>query len=275
VARLTGRCRSFVAALLLFGAAAAACSGGGGSPKAAPATNRPTSSAATTTSLPPSCAAGRGSLSYRPVPAGKGSLRVAVYLPPCAQGDPARHYPTIYLLHGGGTDETQWPAIGLAGTADRLIADHDIPPVIVVMPSAGLDTGDSSVADDVVPWADANLPTSATQRDRAIGGISLGGRAALSIVATHPTLFSRVGGHSPTVPSDALLSRLATWGGPVWLDVGNADGLLGSTEGLAGTLRADGIHPELHVYPGRHDRAYWGVHVADYLRFYAAAWRAP
>ena len=214
-------------------------------------------------------------MSYRSVPAGADAVQVAIYLPACALSGSTRRYPTIYLLHGGGTDETQWPAIGLASVADRLIADHQIAPVIVVMPNSGLDPGDSSVQDHVVPWADANLPTLAAKVDRAIGGISLGGGAALRIVASRPTLFSRLGGHSPTVPPQALLSQLVPWGGAVWLDVGNADNLLSSTEHLAGTLQAEGVRAQLHVSPGGHNRVYWGAHVADYLRFYASGWPSP
>jgi enterochelin esterase-like enzyme len=222
------------------------------------------------------CAPDHGFLTYRSIAAGTGAVRLAVYLPPCAPGDRTGRYPTIYLLHGGGTDETQWPAIGLATTADRLIVRHEIAPVIVVMPSSGLDPGDWSVPDHVVPWADANLPTSAARENRAIGGISLGGAGALRVVALRPTLFSRVGGHSPTVPSNrALLGQLAPWDGAVWLDVGDADNLRSSTEDMARTLPADGVRVELHVWSGGHNRAYWGAHVADYLRFYAAGWRSP
>ena len=200
---------------------------------------------------------------------------MVVYLPPCALDDRRRRYPTIYLLHGGGTDESQWPAIALAGMADRLITQHDIAPVIVVMPSSGLDPADSSVPDQVVPWADANLPTLAAKADRAIGGISLGGAAAFRTVARHPTLFSRLGGHSPTFPAGGnILSQVASWRGAVWLDVGEADGLRRSTEAMAATLQTDGGAAELHVWPGGHDRAYWGAHVVDYLQFYAAGWRS-
>jgi enterochelin esterase-like enzyme len=213
-----------------------------------------------------------GSLSYRSVATGSGAVRVAVYLPPCVLEDRSTRYPAIYLLHGGGTDETQWPAIGLAATADRLIVHREIAPVIVVMPSSGLDPADLSVPDHIVPWADANLPTSAAREHRAIGGISLGAGGALRVVALHPNLFSRLGGHSPISASQALLGQLAAWGGAVWLDVGDADGLRNSTEAMARTLQADGVRAELHVWSGGHNRAYWGAHVADYLRFYAAGW---
>jgi hypothetical protein len=44
---------------------------------------------------------------------------------------------------------------------------------------------------------------------------------------------------------------------------------------MARTLQSEGLRPELHVWPGGHNRPYWGSHVADYLRFYAAAWKIP
>jgi enterochelin esterase-like enzyme len=178
------------------------------------------------------------------------------------------------LLHGGGTDETQWPAIGLATVADRLILAGEIPPIIVVMPSSGISAGDATVVGVVLPWADANLPTLATKADRAVGGISLGGGAALELVALHPDLFARVGGHSPAVhTSQKLLDGVAKWGGPVWFDVGQSDGLRPLTQMLAADLSARGDKPELQVWPGQHNRAYWGSHVADYLRFYTAGWK--
>jgi enterochelin esterase-like enzyme len=217
------------------------------------------------------CTSDHGSLIFDEVRADGASIRLAVYLPPCAADGSGRRYPTVYLLHGAGADETQWPAIGLARRADELIAAREIVPLIVVMPSSGLDPADSSIVDNVVPWADANLPTSATRADRAIGGISAGAAAAIRLVALNPTLFSRLGGHSPVVnTSPSFLERLASWDGAVWLDVGQSDSLRQATESASAILKAGGARAELHVWPGQHDRAYWGAHIGEYLRFYAA-----
>jgi enterochelin esterase-like enzyme len=232
-----------------------------------------TTTASTTASSPqvPQCSSEQGSLTFVEMAADVGVIRLAVYLPPCATDRADRRYPTVYLLHGAGADETQWPAIGLVRSADELIAGREIVPVIVVMPSSGLELTDSSIVHDVIPWVDANLPTVAARADRAIGGISAGGAAAIRLVALNPALFSRLGGHSPVVDAGpSLLERLASWDGAIWLDVGESDGLRRSAEGLSATLSAAGSQPVLHVWPGQHDRAYWGMHVADYLRFYAA-----
>ena len=212
------------------------------------------------------CASEHGALSSYEV----GGGRVAVYLPPCALERVDRRYRTVYLLHGGSADETQWPAIGLVSTADELIVAKEIAPLIVVMPDTGLGATAPSIVDDVVPWADAHLPTSATRADRAIGGISAGGASAIRLVAAHPDLFSRLGGHSPVVDAiPADLDRLAAWDGAVWLDVGDSDDLRSSTMALMARLETGAGRPEIHVSPGQHDRAYWRAHVADYLRFYA------
>ncbi len=139
------------------------------------------------------------------------------------------------------------------------------------MPDTGLGSTAAMIVDDVVPWADANLPTSATRVDRAIGGISAGGASAIRLVAARPDLFSRLGGHSAVVDASAsALNRLAAWDGAVWLDVGQSDDLRGSAESLSTRLTTGLARAELHVWPGQHDRAYWRQHVADYLRFYAS-----
>jgi enterochelin esterase-like enzyme len=260
--------------------ASPACSTSG-VPTAARATTTPTgatttSSIATTTSTvprttAPACAEQHGAVSTQTIGGDGNAIRVAAYLPPCATDGSGRRFRTVYLLHGGNADETQWPAIGLAQVADELIATGEIRPVIVVMPDSGLDAGDTTITDSVVPWADRNLPTSARRDDRAVGGISAGGAAAIALVVAHPDLFSRLGGHSPVVDVTAGdVDRLAAWPGQIWLDVGASDGLRADTAALANRLTAAGANPDLHVWPGQHDRAYWGAHVAEYLRFYGS-----
>jgi enterochelin esterase-like enzyme len=277
--------RWLTCALVVLVAAMAGCDPGGRFPTtAAPTTVTgaalPTAAAPTTvtgaalpTAATPAvsaCAAGHGTVTYQQIAGHGGAVRLAAYLPPCALDGSHRRYRTLYLLHGANTDETQWPAIGLARTADELIAARAVEPLIVVMPGSGLDPADSSIADVVVPWADANLPTSASPADRAIGGISAGAAGALRVVAQHPAMFSRVGGHSPVVDADpSALGRLAAWDGAIWLDAGQDDGLRQATESAAATLAAAGARVELHIWAGQHNRAYWGAHVGDYLRFYA------
>ncbi len=48
-------------------------------------------------------------------------------------------YPVLYLLHGGGDDDSGWSTIGRAGfIVDNLLAAGKVRPLIVVMPNGSL-----------------------------------------------------------------------------------------------------------------------------------------
>jgi enterochelin esterase-like enzyme len=181
----------------------------------------------------------------------------------------------VYLLHGAGADASQWPAIGIATAADALISAGQIPPMIVVMPDGGVNMPDALVADlvdQLVPWTDGTYRTLADSADRAVGGISRGGRVALLAVATHPGVFAGVGGHSPAVgkADGALARRLNASVGPVRLDVGSHDSLRLGVEQFAAGIEAAGGSADMVEAPGGHNREYWRAHTIDYLRFYAS-----
>lgn len=142
-----------------------------------------------------------------------------VYLPACYEADPARRFPVLYLLHGAGNTEQQWPDVGIAAAADAVIGSGDIGPMIIVLPNGGPGlphTLVEQVSDQLNPWADTTYRTIAQRSGRAIGGISRGGAIALLAAAAHPELFQAVGGHSPPP------STKPTWPGcpPGWRNWG-------------------------------------------------------
>ena len=60
--------------------------------------------------------------------------KMLVYTPPGFSKD--QKYPVLYLLHGGGDDETGWTKKGAADVIlDNLYADKKAVPMIVVMPN--------------------------------------------------------------------------------------------------------------------------------------------
>ncbi len=62
--------------------------------------------------------------------------RMYVYLPAEYNANPAKKYPVLYLLHGGGGDEDAWTTMGRASIImDNLIASGKAAPMIVVMPN--------------------------------------------------------------------------------------------------------------------------------------------
>ena len=78
--------------------------------------------------------------------------QIRVYLPPGYS--PSRKYPTIYLLHGLGWNDLEWPQVRRADIViDNLIADGKVKPTVMIFPN-----GDSSMtAADIVaagggPW---------------------------------------------------------------------------------------------------------------------------
>jgi len=211
-------------------------------------------------------------------------VATSVYLPPCYDQTLAP-LPVIYLLHGAGTDQTQWPAVGVQTAADALIA-QGAPPFVVVMPGAAYAANldyEAFVLNDLIPGIEGQVLVSQAASGRAIGGISLGGYWALRTAFEHPDLFAAVGGHSavtvylagPDSPAELAgnapgLDRLK-----IALDVGDSDSLRPSAERLASTLQGRGLPVTLRVGPGGHNRTYWRAHTADYLRFYVDALTAP
>jgi enterochelin esterase-like enzyme len=200
------------------------------------------------------------------------SIRVSIVSPKST----AASIGIVYLLHGAGTDETQWEAVGVEAALDDLVATGDTRPFTVVLPDlpmsydANLDG--SALLNDVAPAVERCLGGAPNRQ--AIGGISRGGELALLVAADHGGTFVAVGGHSPAVADVdqmSLVQRLASTNVRVWLDVGLQDPLRPATQQLATGLTDAGTPPELHMSAGGHDRVYWGAHVREYLRWYAAA----
>jgi enterochelin esterase-like enzyme len=217
-----------------------------------------------------------------------------------------QRYPVLYLLHGYKDKEDCWmPNLQLKAAADRLISEGRIKPLIIVMPliddSFGINTDpvmnlsmkftagryEDYLYKDLVTYIDKHYSTVRNREGRYIGGLSMGGFAALHLAFTHPDLFSRVGGHSPAFIDDlwiypnieariqrdpqqiAINNDLRSL--RVYLDCGDTDsfkfyvgcGLLFSV------LQAKGVPSEYHLNPGGHTKEYWMENSEAYLLFYA------
>lgn len=62
--------------------------------------------------------------------------KYAVYLPPDYETS-SRSYPVLYLLHGGGDDQTGWVQFGeVLHIADRGINQGNVTPMVIIMPDA-------------------------------------------------------------------------------------------------------------------------------------------
>jgi S-formylglutathione hydrolase FrmB len=130
-----------------------------------------------------------------------GLRAVAVLLPADYEQSSAR-YPVLYLLHGGGQDQTAFMARRDFARRARTVD------MIVVMPAA--DRGgipptmttryEDFLAIELVAYIDANFRTIAAAPSRAIAGLSMGGMFAVGTALRYPRLFGTVGAFSPAAP---------------------------------------------------------------------------
>jgi enterochelin esterase-like enzyme len=128
--------------------------------------------------------------------------KYAVYLPPDYETS-ERSYPALYLLHGGGDDQTGWVQFGeVLHIADKAINEGTATPVIIVMPDANTGQrgyfnspkGDWQYEDfffeEFMPFIEKKYRIRAEKRYRAVAGLSMGGGGTFIYALHHPELFS-------------------------------------------------------------------------------------
>jgi enterochelin esterase-like enzyme len=128
--------------------------------------------------------------------------KYAVYLPASYETS-QRSYPVLYLLHGGGDDQTGWVQFGeVQHITDNAIANGQATEMIIVMPDANTGTrgyfntvrGDWNYEDfffqEFLPFIEKTYRIKAEKRFRAVAGLSMGGGGTLMYALHHPELFS-------------------------------------------------------------------------------------
>jgi enterochelin esterase-like enzyme len=145
--------------------------------------------------------------------------RMHVYTPPGYEGGTEK-YPVLYLLHGGGDEDSGWSTIGRAGfIIDNLLAEKKAVPMIVVMPNgslpppanmprftpgtppspelrAAMETLQSRFTNEllkeIVPFAEKHYRVLTGPENRAIAGLSMGGGQTTRVATTKPDEFAYV-----------------------------------------------------------------------------------
>lgn len=128
--------------------------------------------------------------------------KYAIYLPPDYDAS-QRSYPVLYLLHGGGDDQTGWVQFGeVQSITDKAIHEGTATPMIIVMPDAN--TGKRGYFNDVtntwhyedfffqefMPYIEKTYRIKSEKRSRAVAGLSMGGGGSFMYALHHPELFS-------------------------------------------------------------------------------------
>ena len=151
-------------------------------------------------------------------------------------GDPNRVY--IYL-HGAGGSVSFGYDVFMKPMLDRLIADKEIDPIVVVFPVFRFVTAygksipydghwyadsernglyESAITVDLLAWLEESYHTSANRNERAIGGFSMGAAGACQIAVRHNDKFcccvSHDGPNSPKAWIYDLQGLLSETPGP-------------------------------------------------------------
>ncbi|MBK7710018.1 MAG: esterase family protein [Bacteroidales bacterium] len=128
--------------------------------------------------------------------------KYAIYLPPDYETS-QRSYPVLYLLHGGGDDQTGWVQFGEVLTiADAAIKSGQATSMIIVMPDAN--TGKRGYVNDIkgewryedfffqefMPYIEKTYRIKPDKHYRAVAGLSMGGEGTFIYALHHPELFS-------------------------------------------------------------------------------------
>ncbi len=132
----------------------------------------------------------------------KSERKYAVYLPPDYETS-TRSYPVLYLLHGGGDDQTGWVQFGeVLNIADKAINDGSATPMVIIMPDAMTGRrgffndvkGDWNYEDfffqELIPYVEKKYRIKSEKRYRAVAGLSMGGGGSFIYALHHPEMFS-------------------------------------------------------------------------------------
>lgn len=128
--------------------------------------------------------------------------KYALYLPPDYDIS-ERSYPVLYLLHGGGDDQTGWVQFGeVMHIADKAIKEGKATPMIIVMPDANtgrrgyMNSPDGSwryedfFFEEFIPFIENTYRIKQQKRYRAVAGLSMGGGGSFYFALHRPELFS-------------------------------------------------------------------------------------
>jgi len=227
--------------------------------------------------------------------------KYAIYLPPDYETS-QRSYPVLYLLHGGGDDQTGWVQFGEAKyIADKTIKEGKATPMIIVMPDASSGkrgytndaTGEWRYEDfffeEFMPFVEKTYRIKSEKRYRAIAGLSMGGGGTYYYALHRPDLFSTACPLSASARpidkegaknylkrrgmTDASEEQVEDWLKKYnihvrwYIDCGDDDFLYEGNSLVHIAMRKNDIPHEFRIRDGRHDWTYWRQSLYDVLNF--------
>lgn len=139
-------------------------------------------------------------------------IKYSVYFPE-GYDDSNKNYPVLYLLNGLFGDETDWIKSGsLQPTADKLIAENSIIPMVIVMPDGddrlymnkedGTYPYEDMFITEFIPFIEKTYRIKNEKKFRAISGLSMGGAGSLRLAFKYDTLFGACAAFSAGISTD-------------------------------------------------------------------------
>ncbi|MDR2962498.1 MAG: esterase family protein [Bacteroidales bacterium] len=244
-------------------------------------------------------------------------MPMQLYLP--ADYDSVATLPTLYFLHGRSGNEHCMQIFDISQISDNLTNENIMQPLLIVCPRMEYSRGVNSAAiaktipdptnggrtiqlgryedyliEEIIPFIDKTFKTIGAKEGRYIGGVSARGYAALHNAFRHADLFSKVGGHIPSLElemdeeSAPFYENREAWEAynplnlaetaeiprdlQVYLDAGDTDEgrFFEGCKILYNQLKKRGITVENHLFQGNHSAEYIRANMAKYLRFYGS-----
>ncbi len=219
-----------------------------------------------------------------------------VYTPPTYDTCPDRHYPTLYIQHGAGENETGWFWQGkLNYIIDNLLAAGKCEEMIIVCNCGYAESPDAPSAtvfhdisrliiDDCIPFIESRFRVKKEKSGRAMAGLSMGSFQAQRCCFNNPDVFDYIGVFSGST------GVALPGGGPnmLALGIGDYDRLFGDPEKFNSQhkllyygrgmqeggenlpkeiewLHSKGINCEYFVCEGVHEWQVWRKTAHDFL----------
>ena len=227
-----------------------------------------------------------------------------VYVPGLYDWNPQRRFPVLYLQDGQNLFD---PATSFAGvawqvgeTADRLIAEGKIQPLVVVgiyntgkqrireytpsrarkLGGGGANRYGKMLVNEVQPFIESKYRILAGAHNTGLGGSSLGGLLSVYLGLRYPEVFGKLAVLSPSVWWNQrwilnFAARRRLKSRPrLWLDTGTQEGM--HTTADARRMRDVLVHKgwqerrDLHyveILGGQHNEAAWAQRVGPFLQY--------
>lgn len=130
-----------------------------------------------------------------------------------------KKYPVLFLLHGIGGDENEWMGGSPNEVIGNLVSEEKAKEMIVIVPNIRVrhknvtkapeffsiehfrefDNFLNDLRDDLIPYVESNYSVLSGRDNRAVAGLSMGGRSALHVGIKMIDYFSYIGALTPAV----------------------------------------------------------------------------